>query len=153
MLPMAIASVVEQVPGVTRYQIIQTAPDQIKVRLEVESGADRAAIWAKMEAELREFFMAQGAAPVQAILADEAPRSTRSAGNSGMCIENLSCRDGLPRSGHGPGLDMFGPVRAAFARTRANSLNSLRDGVEPVPYKPHRYFFANLAVLADSNFW
>ena len=59
-LPMAIASVVEQVPGVTRYQIIQTAPENIKVRLEVESGADRAAIWAKMEADLREFFYGTG---------------------------------------------------------------------------------------------
>jgi len=73
-LPMAIASVVEQVPGVIRYQIIQTAPENIKVRLEVESGADRAAIWGRMEAELREFFMAQGAAPVHAILADEEPQ-------------------------------------------------------------------------------
>lgn len=73
-LPMAIASVVEQVPGVTRYQIIQTAPENIKVRLEVEPGADRAAIWVKMEAELSEFFRAQGAAPVQALLADEEPQ-------------------------------------------------------------------------------
>jgi phenylacetate-coenzyme A ligase PaaK-like adenylate-forming protein len=73
-LPMAIASVVEQVPGVVRYQIIQTAPAQVKVRLELEYGADRVAIWTKMAAELREFFIVQGAAPVHAILADEEPQ-------------------------------------------------------------------------------
>ncbi len=73
-LPMAIASVVEQVPGVTRYQIIQTAPDQLRLRLEVESGADREAIWVKLEADLGEFFLAHGAAPVQAVLASEEPQ-------------------------------------------------------------------------------
>ena len=73
-LPMAIASVVEQVPGVKRYQIIQTAPDQIKVRLELEPGADGAAIWVKIEADLREFFFAQGVARVETILAVEAPQ-------------------------------------------------------------------------------
>jgi len=75
-LPMAIASVVEQVPGVVRYQIIQTAPDQIKLRLELEPGVDRASIWAKMEADLRAFFSAQGAAPVHASLADEEPQAS-----------------------------------------------------------------------------
>jgi len=79
-LPMALASVVEQVPGVFRYQIIQTAPDQIKVRLAEEPGAERAAIWAKIHADLGEYFKAQGAAPVQTILTDERPQASPASG-------------------------------------------------------------------------
>lgn len=36
-LPMALATVVEEVPGVTRYQIIQTAPAELSLRIEAPS--------------------------------------------------------------------------------------------------------------------
>lgn len=74
-LPMAIASVVEQAPGVLRYQIIQTAPDQLKVRLEVEPGAERQAVWEVAAAGLQAFFANQGAAGVGVALANEAPQA------------------------------------------------------------------------------
>lgn len=79
-LPMALAAVVEQVPGVFRYQIIQSAPNQIKVRLTVESGCDRAVIWATIEADLQKYFSAQGVAPVQTILTEEIPAAHPSSG-------------------------------------------------------------------------
>ena len=74
-LPMAIASVVEQVPGVLRYQIIQTAPDQLKVRLEVEPGAEREAVWKVAAVELQIFLANQGAATIEVALASEAPQA------------------------------------------------------------------------------
>ncbi len=37
-LPMALATVVEEVPGVTRYQIIQTAPAELSLRIEAPTG-------------------------------------------------------------------------------------------------------------------
>ena len=73
-LPMAIASVVEQVPGVLRYQIIQTAPDQLKIRLEVEPGAEREAVWKVVAVELQIFLANQGAAAIGVALASEAPQ-------------------------------------------------------------------------------
>jgi hypothetical protein len=35
---MALATVVEEVPGVTRYQIIQTAPAELSLRIEAPTG-------------------------------------------------------------------------------------------------------------------
>ncbi|HAL15911.1 MAG TPA: CoF synthetase [Anaerolineaceae bacterium] len=74
-LPMAIASVVEQVPGVLRYQIIQTALDQLKVRLEVEPGTEREAVWDVVAVELQTFLASQGAATIGVALASEAPQA------------------------------------------------------------------------------
>ncbi|MHB8857561.1 MAG: phenylacetate--CoA ligase family protein [Bellilinea sp.] len=74
-LPMAIASVVEQVLGVLRYQIIQTAPDQLMIRLEVEPGAERKAVWDITAAGLQAFFANQGAAAIGVALASEAPQA------------------------------------------------------------------------------
>lgn len=74
-LPMAIASVVEQVPGVLRYQIIQTAPDQLKVRLEVEPRVEREAVWDVTAAGLQAFFANQGAVTIGVALASEAPQA------------------------------------------------------------------------------
>ena len=41
LLPMALATVVEETPGVRRYQVVQTARDALTVRLENNPGTDR----------------------------------------------------------------------------------------------------------------
>lgn len=59
-LPMAIAAVVEETPGQQRYQIIQTAPATIAVRLEAAAGHDASAVWEAVAARLRGYLSAQG---------------------------------------------------------------------------------------------
>ena len=39
LLPMALATVVEETPGVHRFQVVQTAPTALAVRLEARSGS------------------------------------------------------------------------------------------------------------------
>ena len=59
-LPLALGTVVEETPGVRRFQVIRTDPRTIELRLESEPGADRAEVWQAMDERLREFFTAYG---------------------------------------------------------------------------------------------
>lgn len=59
-LPMAIATVVEETPGVELYQIIQTTPQAISVRLEASRGCDASDVWDAVDARLRAYLAAQG---------------------------------------------------------------------------------------------
>lgn len=40
-LPLALKTIVEEITGVRRFQLIQTAPDQLIVRIEVDEGNPR----------------------------------------------------------------------------------------------------------------
>lgn len=73
-LPMAIASVVEQVAGVIRYQIIQTGTDQLNIRLEVDGAADLPAVRGQVETNLQQFFYDQALTPVIIRMTDERPQ-------------------------------------------------------------------------------
>ncbi len=59
-LPMAIATVVEETPGVHRFQIIQTAPATLHIRLEIVPGGDEVQTWTMVTSRLREYLSAQG---------------------------------------------------------------------------------------------
>jgi phenylacetate-coenzyme A ligase PaaK-like adenylate-forming protein len=74
-LPMAIATVVEETPGVLRYQIIQTTPAGLAVRLDEDHGRDRSTVWAEVSRRLNGFLAAQGTGPVAVELADERPQA------------------------------------------------------------------------------
>jgi phenylacetate-CoA ligase len=58
--PLALSSVVEEVPGVRRMQLVRTAPSVIRVRLEVTSDRDEAAVWKQVRADLQAFLDDQG---------------------------------------------------------------------------------------------
>jgi len=60
LLPLALTTVVEEHAGAHQFQIIQTAPDALGVRLQVPSGAGHAPLWRKVERALRAFLDAQG---------------------------------------------------------------------------------------------
>ncbi len=78
-LPLAIWAVVKQVPGVQRFQVVQTGPAALSVRLEPCAGVDRAETWARVKESLQRFLEAQGLANVEARLAEELPsRDARS---------------------------------------------------------------------------
>lgn len=74
-LPMAIATVVEETPGVLRYQIIQTTPAELTIRLDEDHGRDRSAVWKEVNRRLNIFLADQGAGPVILALADQRPQA------------------------------------------------------------------------------
>ena len=64
LLPLALGSVVEETPGVRRFQAVKDGPRSLKVRLETEKGADEGAVWRSVETRTRRYLAAQGAATV-----------------------------------------------------------------------------------------
>jgi phenylacetate-coenzyme A ligase PaaK-like adenylate-forming protein len=72
LLPMALATVVEETPGVRHYQVLQTAEDSITVRLDPRT--DRAEVWQRVHAGLADLLQAHGAVDVQLRLAVEPPQ-------------------------------------------------------------------------------
>jgi hypothetical protein len=59
---------------VRRYQVLQTAPAQIAVRLETVVGADRTEVWTRVRDRLAAFLRTQDAAEVTLELAPEPPQ-------------------------------------------------------------------------------
>jgi len=72
-LPMALETVVEEVPGVQRYQIIQTAPAVLSVRIEAAPGIESRHVRAAASKSLREYLKAQGLPSVRIEQASEPP--------------------------------------------------------------------------------
>jgi phenylacetate-CoA ligase len=79
LLPLAIGAVVEETPGVDQFQVLQTAPARLRVRLSVRSGADPGRVWQAVDHRLRAYLAEQGLPDVQIERAAEPPqRDTRS---------------------------------------------------------------------------
>lgn len=74
LLPMAVATVVEETPGVRRFQVIQTAPATLAVRLEPAPGADVHEVWTRVQGRLTDYLHEQKTAPVQIEVDTEPPR-------------------------------------------------------------------------------
>jgi phenylacetate-CoA ligase len=71
-LPLAITTAVEEDAGVHRFQLIQTAPDAISVRLQPPEGEDHADAWQRVKSCLEHYLAAQGV-PGVALSLDPAP--------------------------------------------------------------------------------
>ena len=71
LLPLAISEVVEETSGVHSYQIVQTAPASLSVRLAVDG--DPQEVWRRVHGRLSEFLRHRGAGKVSVELADEPP--------------------------------------------------------------------------------
>lgn len=72
-LPMAILELLLYVPGVQRFQIMQTSPDTLRIRLAVEAGANDEQVWQTIVTRLHAFCAEQGATTVQFERASEPP--------------------------------------------------------------------------------
>lgn len=79
-LPMALSTVVEETPGVGCFQVIQTVPATLTVRLEVKVGADSCQVWETTIRRLRDYLLAQGVPSVQLERATDPPRRDRVSG-------------------------------------------------------------------------
>ncbi len=75
LVPMAIAAVVEETPDVQRYQVIQTAPSTLHVRLSVATGVDVHRVWEAVANRLRNFLVSQGLPSIEVKLDPESPKS------------------------------------------------------------------------------
>jgi phenylacetate-CoA ligase len=73
LLPMALSTVVEETPGVRRFQIVRTGPTSLAVRLETDPGS-RDAVWATVRARLGDHLQAHGLPGVTLELAPELPQ-------------------------------------------------------------------------------
>jgi phenylacetate-CoA ligase len=73
LLPLALATVVEETPGVQRFQVIQIAPTVLRVRLEAVPVVDRMHVWEDVVGRLREYLVSHGLSSVSLEYASELP--------------------------------------------------------------------------------
>lgn len=79
-LPLALGAVIEETPGVHRFQAIQTGPARLTVRLEMWPEAEPAEVWKAVDRRLGEFLAAQGAETVSVEHARQVPAADARSG-------------------------------------------------------------------------
>jgi phenylacetate-CoA ligase len=72
-LPLALWSVIKETPGVLKFQAIQTAPDELKIRLEAKQAIEDAEVWQRVYANTCDYLSRQGLDNVSVIRASEPP--------------------------------------------------------------------------------
>ncbi len=75
MPPMAFYALLDPVPGVDLYQVVQTAPDALRVRLAISG--DAATVWQRVEADMRDLLARHGLGHVRFERGDEPPEQTQ----------------------------------------------------------------------------
>ncbi|MBV7335910.1 hypothetical protein KFU94_48270 [Chloroflexi bacterium TSY] len=73
LLPMALTTVIEETLGVRRFQLIQTAPNFLRMRLDAASGASKDEVWLTTHQRLHAYLTAQRLPDVHIEQASEAP--------------------------------------------------------------------------------
>ena len=79
-LPLAVVSVLDGVPGLHRSQLVQTGPSTVHLRLAATTESDIEGLWQRVTAELRTFLVAQGLAEVEIVRAEEPPEQSGRSG-------------------------------------------------------------------------
>lgn len=72
-LPLALWSVVKETPGVSKFQAIQTAGDELKIRLEAKHTAQCDDVWERVRVNTHSFLQKQGLENVRIVRAPEPP--------------------------------------------------------------------------------
>ena len=80
LLPLALTTIVEDAVSVPRFQIVQTAPDRLLVRLDCRGDADRPATWRAAEGALRGYLALQSLPNVSVGLDKRRPLADRRSG-------------------------------------------------------------------------
>ena len=89
-LPMAITTVLELIPGLRRFQIDRTGGATLLVRCEFEAGADKKCIGSTILARLREFLTSKDLGGVEVALSEG---GFKSAGAGGKFQQVMSSYD------------------------------------------------------------
>jgi phenylacetate-coenzyme A ligase PaaK-like adenylate-forming protein len=74
LLPLALGTVIEETPGVRRFQAIKTKPKTLSVRLETLPGADDKEIWEAVDRRLGEYLSGRGLPSVAVERNPESPK-------------------------------------------------------------------------------
>jgi phenylacetate-coenzyme A ligase PaaK-like adenylate-forming protein len=72
-MPMALWSVIKDTPGAYRFQAIQTAPQQLKVRLQAKAAGHEDEVWGLLKQRVQSYFDDHGLSNVELVLAPELP--------------------------------------------------------------------------------
>ncbi len=80
LLPLVLATVVEEVPGVLAYQVLQTGPRTLRLRIEEAPGSDRVRTCGEVLARLRRHLSSQKLDGVTLDMSEELPRSESAGG-------------------------------------------------------------------------
>ncbi|MFJ8942630.1 phenylacetate--CoA ligase family protein [Streptomyces sp. NPDC102395] len=72
-VPMAFETLLESIPDIDLFQIVQTAPSCVRVRIRSAAGADRDRLWTAVRKEMSAMLSAYGAGQVSVERADEPP--------------------------------------------------------------------------------
>jgi phenylacetate-coenzyme A ligase PaaK-like adenylate-forming protein len=80
LIPLVLATAVEEAPGVLRYQVLQSGPRRLRLRLEEAPGHDRARVCDDVFGRLRAYLSSQGLAAVEVEDSGERPRSDTAGG-------------------------------------------------------------------------
>lgn len=75
--PLALSQAIESVRGVTLFQLAQTAPARLEMRLQIAPGANADAVWREAEEGLRKVLAEHGLEPVTLERGDEPPEQGR----------------------------------------------------------------------------
>lgn len=73
-LPMAIEAVVEEIAGVEKFQLVQTSPTRLVVRLEVTKDFAKQSVWQEVKSKLQSYLQAQGLKTVRVERSAKPPR-------------------------------------------------------------------------------
>jgi phenylacetate-CoA ligase len=95
LLPLALETVVEETPGLRRFQLIQTGLRTLTLRLEVQLGVDEAVVWLAAEARLMSFLTARGLGDLNLERSQEAPRPNAHGGKLRHVYSELRARAGV----------------------------------------------------------
>ncbi len=80
LIPLVMATAVEEAPGLLRYQVLQAGPRRLRLRLEEAPGHDRERVFGDVLRRLREFLDSQGLASVEVDVSEERPRGDTAGG-------------------------------------------------------------------------
>ena len=87
-LALALGAVIEETPGVHRFQAIGTGPRELTLRLDVDDGVIRSEVEGEVERRVRDFLRGQHVAEVTITWAAEAPRQEPRSGKLRQVLQN-----------------------------------------------------------------
>jgi phenylacetate-coenzyme A ligase PaaK-like adenylate-forming protein len=80
LIPLVLATTVEEAPGILRYQVLQAGPRRLRLRLEEAPGHDRARVCDDVLGRLRAYLSSQDPGAVEVEVSGERPRSDTAGG-------------------------------------------------------------------------
>jgi phenylacetate-CoA ligase len=80
LIPLVLAAIVEEAPGVLRYQVLQAGPRRLRLRLDEAPGHDRALVCDDVLRRLRGYLSSQGLSSVEVDLSEKRPGSDTAGG-------------------------------------------------------------------------